>query len=308
MQFANILYTFFKEAKMMKIVLYTQSENSKSIFNQIIPGQLPSYIYTCHLELKNFLETLKVPSQILLDLESFPINIHDFLTQYNFHHIICIKENVNYELSIALIKRGSLLTTWKDLWSMHWWWNRTLIHFEKTSSDSIAEKSILLLPRSSEQFYRNFIEQNFWKTLFTYRPLIGMFDGRHSYSRIYSELENFHELISSQKKGKSFEVVAQFNHLSHISPYGFKNFLEKFCDFFQQYSNVKLFLLPDENQYAFDKILIPCFETKKYELYKMNIESLEDASHIDIKQQSIKSCIFEHIKIGDRQSDVIKKN
>lgn len=292
----------------MKIVLYTQSEQSQQLFSQIMPAQLPCHIYTCDKEFTKFLESLKVPCQILLDLEFFSLNIEDFLDKNSFHHIICLKDKVEYELSLQLIKKGSLLTTWSELWSMHWWWNRSLINFEKTTSENIAKKSILLLPHCPQKSYKQFIEQNFWRTLFAHRPLIGKFDGRHSYSRIYSELESFYEMISSQNKPESFQVVAQFDYLSHISPYGFKDFIKRFCEFFKNIDNVKLFLLSDENQYAFDKILIPCFEQEDYHLYKMNLESLEQVAKLHMQEKNIDTCIFEHIKIGERKAAEVKKS
>lgn len=292
----------------MRIVLYTKSNDKKDLVNQVISEQLNKEAFDDWGNFEKYINTLKVPCQILLDKDSVDDNLYNFVDQYSFHHIICLTSKPCFNDAIGLIKHGSLLATWNDLWNMNWWWNRSLINFERVASDRLNEKSIILSPYSFSTKVNHILHGALWKTLFDIQPLMIKFDGRNSFSRIHLELENFKDIVFRNGDKVPFPIIAQFDFLSELSPYGFKEFMKNFTEFFHEAENVKLFLLSDDSQYAFDKILIPCFENEEYELYKMNLYNIEklfsdqkSLSQVTLEPEILqKEIVFEHIKIQQR--------
>ena len=292
----------------MRIVLYTQTAEHKEYFHQVIPKQLNTETFENWDKFTSYLDTLKVPCQILLDKDCTQANLCEFLDQYSFHHIICLSKTPSFTDSITYIKHGSLLATWEDLWNMNWWWNRSLIHFERVSAKEMNHKSVILSPYSFSTKVNHILHGALWKTLFDIQPLMVRFDGRNTFSRIHLELENFRDIVFRHGEKVPFPIIAQFDYLSEISPYGFKEFMKNFSEFFSKAQDVKLFLLSDDSQYAFDKILVPCFENQQYELYKMNLHNVEKMfsdkkalSQVNLEPEVLqKEIVFEHIKLEQR--------
>ena len=290
----------------MRIITYSAKKEHQQYFQKTLCPKLNQKNFDHWENFVQYIDSLSIPAQIFLDIDEHPVlsdnpKIINFLEKYSFHHIICLSEKIIFSRAIEFIGSGSLLTHWRELSHLNWWWNRSMIHFKKAEIQDMASKAIIVSPYSYNKNVHQFLERSLWRSLFEVQPLMIRFDGRTNFSRLHLELENFRDIVFKNKATPNYPIVAQFSHLSHLSPYGFKEFLKNFTDYFQQAPEIKLFLLSDQHQYALDRVLIPCFENEEFELYKMNFQNLEEKMKLDSQINDIhtqllrKNLTFEHI-------------
>jgi hypothetical protein len=113
-------------------------------------------------DLTQFLNTLKIPTQIILDQETFHGDLPTFLLKNDFHHTICVQENANYELSLQNLRYGALLIHPSQLNSLQWWWNRTTIMSSKIKGDILPENGVFAVLSPADQR----LEKS-WSQIFT---------------------------------------------------------------------------------------------------------------------------------------------
>lgn len=290
----------------MRIITYSVNQEHQKYFQDILCSKLNKTHFDKWESFIEHINNLSIPGQIFLDIDNHPTllnedEIRTFLDKYSFHHIICLSQKVIFSKALKFIGSGSLLTTWSELGHLNWWWNRSMIHFEQSKMQDLAPKSILISPYSYNKVIHQFLERSLWRSLFELQPLMIRFDGRTNFSRLHLELENFRDIVFKNSTTAHYPIVAQLNNLSALSPYGFKEFLKNFTNFFEGAEQVKLFLVSDQHQYALDRALIPCFENENFELYKMNFQNLEEKLKKESNPHEIqtdllrKTIAFEHI-------------
>ena len=93
--------------------------------------------------LVDFLNNLKIPTQIILDLETFKGDLQTFLMKNDFHHTICFQKNYSYQQCMDTLRHGALLVNHQQLHSLQWWWNRTTIVSSKLKVDTLPQTGVI---------------------------------------------------------------------------------------------------------------------------------------------------------------------
>jgi len=125
------------------LVCYSQSATERERFKDVFPPALSTMIFEKENLLVEFLNHLKIPTQIILDLETFQGDLQTFLRKNDFHHTICFQTQSSYQQSMETLKYGALLVDSDQLHSLQWWWNRTTIESSKVKGESLPQRGLI---------------------------------------------------------------------------------------------------------------------------------------------------------------------
>jgi hypothetical protein len=124
------------------LVCYSQSETQRKWMEFIFPPGLSKMIFDKEKDFIDFISHLKIPTQIILDLETFTYDLQTFLMKNTFHHTICFQAQYTYHKCIEALRYGALLVNHAQLSSLQWWWSRTTILSSKMKIDQFPSKGI----------------------------------------------------------------------------------------------------------------------------------------------------------------------
>jgi hypothetical protein len=150
----------------MHLVFFTKNEALLAHFKKVFAPVLKKEFFSQENDLKIFLKTLKVPTQVIIDETSFQAQIPKFAKEFCFHHIIIFTPQYTFQESLQKVRQGLLLVNPEQLMAPHWWWNRSLIQTTRKKISNISTAGVLLNPPTSVVNLYQIIYQHIDKLLF----------------------------------------------------------------------------------------------------------------------------------------------
>lgn len=133
----------------MHLVFFTKKDSVRQSFQKIFAPILKKEFHNDEHKLKTFLKNLKVPTQVIIDQQSFSGSLPHFVSQVRFHHIIIYNDNYHFEDCLKMVRQGLLLMNLEQLMCPDWWWNRTLMQTTRKKTSQLTQPSLVLIPPTS---------------------------------------------------------------------------------------------------------------------------------------------------------------
>jgi hypothetical protein len=114
----------------MNLVLFTKNPALKDYLRHVLPASLSQVLFEKEAELSSFLADLKIPTQVILDKDTYKKEVRTLIRKFDQHHFICLTIDMNFDAVLHFIRFGAVLITWEQLNLIDWWWNRAQIKFQ----------------------------------------------------------------------------------------------------------------------------------------------------------------------------------
>ena len=87
---------------------YTKNKELKSFYQELLPPSLSKEIFEDEISFGQFLKNLTIPTQVILDRDSFHGSITQFVSKNKFHHVICTTSQKDASFVMELIRVESI--------------------------------------------------------------------------------------------------------------------------------------------------------------------------------------------------------
>ncbi len=271
----------------MNLVLFTKNKELKSFYQELLPPSLSKEIFEDETAFGQFLKNLTIPTQVILDKDSFNGNLIQFISKNKFHHVICTTSQQDATSAMDLIRVGSILIHPKDLISLDWWWNRSMVSFTKKKIVDISGRSVVFIPSTLSSKIKQFLEASLWKIFFNKKPHLLTLDGADSQAKNTDLLEIF---LKTMKKKSSEEMMAvAIKNFTKLSPRSFRQLLAIYRDYENSFETIKLFIYFDSSYENFDRAFDNCSTYLSSQIYRLDLKKLERAlqAYSDYQDQEV---------------------
>ncbi|MBM4222861.1 MAG: hypothetical protein FJ161_03580, partial [Gammaproteobacteria bacterium] len=157
---------------MIHLVCYSAQAKSLEKFQTLFPPTLNIRFFNDWPEMEGFINTLKIPTQVVIDLQAHPkIDLLPlFFKKNQIHHMICVTPSFEYATWIEYMGYGAALVSFLQLQSLSWWWNRTSIQTVRAE----VEKALTGIQPIALMSSPHLLQKTHWPTVLTakkFRPV-----------------------------------------------------------------------------------------------------------------------------------------
>lgn len=252
----------------MHLVFFTKQDSVRNNFQKIFAPILKKEFHQDEQKLKSFLKNLKVPTQVIIDQQSFSQSLQQFVQQVRFHHIIIFSQNYTFDECLSMVRQGLLLMNFEQLMAPDWWWNRTLMQTTRKKIPQLAQPSLVLLPPTSVVNLYHLIYENLDQIFFTDENVQTLYlSAQDSVEDNISCLQRF-KLESSPE----LQPVVYCSGAAQWAPYERREFLSKVNDILPQAS---IFMETDGTQTLTEQALDHMVALKFPGVYRVNHRKIE---------------------------------
>ena len=277
----------------MNLVLYTKNEQLLSYFKKALPPSLNKEIFTEEGLLKDFLKKLTLPTQVILDKDTFSHSLKYFLQQNKLHHVICVSNLLSFNESLDLIHLGSILISWHELTHKDWWWNRSMIAFHKKKMNELSEQAIFFVPHTPILKIRHFFESSIWRLFFQTKPRLLTLDATDHSSKNIDLLSIFLETM--QRSSRQEPMAIALKNFSTISPIHLNDLLRNYKNYENNFLQLKLFIYFDSLHSNFDRAFDHCSAHLLSKIFRLDCKKIERMSQQLLATAQTED-LYEHIK------------
>lgn len=213
----------------------------------MLPPSLTTMMFDNESALSEFIASLKIPTQLLIDQDTFHASLEAFMLKNNFHHTIWVKENYHLKQCQEALALGSLLVEPTELDSLQWWWNRTTILSSKIKSEVLPQQGIIAVFNSSARPM-----EKSWPQMFSQYAQL------HNQQSLSMQATDW-ALMDMNKKESLFSKTdclstLVFTDLEKISPLQLRHSLTEWNDFAQK-KDCRIVLDVQNSQVLFEMLL-----------------------------------------------------
>ncbi|NBW57970.1 hypothetical protein EBR43_09380 [bacterium] len=257
----------------MNLVLYTKNDELKEFFKKALPPSLQKEYFNQEAALKDFLKKLTIPTQVILDKDTFTFSLKSFLQQNKFHHVICVSHVLNFHESLELIHLGSIVITWHELTYLDWWWNRSMISFQKRKLEELNHHAVIFIPHTQVLKIRHFFESSIWRLFYQAKPRILTLDGSDHSGKYLDLCLIFFKTMQRHNTQEALAIAVK--NFSAISPMGFRELLKIYKQYEPFFQNLKLFIYFDANHSNFDRAFDNCSTHLNSKIFRLDCKKIE---------------------------------
>ena len=292
----------------MNLVLYTKNPTLQQFFKKALPPMLSQELFTEEQQLKEFLRKLTIPTQVILDKETYKLSLKAFLQQHKFHHIVCVSQSMVFEEILELLHYGSVLIHWLDLTSKDWWWNRSLMSFHKKKLTECPNQAVIMIPHTPVLKVRHFLESAIWRLFYEQKPktlTLDISEPQHKSNELMTIFFN------TLKKNNCSEPVAVFlKNFSLTSPRALKQFLLNYSHYEQSLDQLRLFIYFDNQHSNFERAFDHCSSELSSPLFRLDCRKVDRISQKllttaqtdDLYHHMAQSLIMESVELSWKSS------
>jgi hypothetical protein len=260
----------------MNLVLYTKNEHLNDYFKKSLPPSLSKIFFNQEGPLRSYLKKLTVPTQVILDRDTYQEDLKNLFQKAQVHHVICVTTHVTFEHAIDFIRKGSILIAWSDLKYSDWWWNRSMIEFSKKRIHELKAQSIIFIPYTPVAKIRHFLESSVWRLFFEQKPHLLILDGNDSFEKNNQLLDVF---MSTMKRNNSdIPLAISLKNFHEISPLHFRQLLSIYKNHESSFSFLRFFIYFDSSYSNFDRAFDNCINYVSSSLFRVDYKKLERMS------------------------------